>query len=110
MVLRLITAIRTVPIVSIHLPNSQLTTHGLRFGAHDHRDVNCELCSATLVGATENVNPEKGAALSAGGFSNYFARPSWREFLSLPPFPTIPPFAGSIEFTGMTLWWRMLLT
>jgi len=32
----------------------------------------------TLVGATENVNPEKGAALSAGGFSNYFAQPSYQ--------------------------------
>ncbi|KAJ6455960.1 subtilisin-like protein [Mycena vitilis] len=31
----------------------------------------------TLVGATENV-PEKGAELSAGGFSNYFAQPSYQ--------------------------------
>ncbi|KAJ7932752.1 subtilisin-like protein [Mycena leptocephala] len=31
----------------------------------------------TLVGATENV-PEKGAELSAGGFSNYFAQPSFQ--------------------------------
>ena len=30
-----------------------------------------------MVGATESV-PETGAALSAGGFSNYFAQPSWR--------------------------------
>lgn len=37
------------------------------------------LFSATLVGATQNVNPEIGALLSAGGFSNYFARPSWRQ-------------------------------
>lgn len=34
--------------------------------------------SATLVGATENVNPEKGAELSAGGFSNFFAQPSFQ--------------------------------
>ncbi|EIN06456.1 family S53 protease [Punctularia strigosozonata HHB-11173 SS5] len=33
---------------------------------------------ATLVGATENVNPERGAELSAGGFSNYFSQPSWQ--------------------------------
>ncbi|EIN06455.1 subtilisin-like protein [Punctularia strigosozonata HHB-11173 SS5] len=33
---------------------------------------------ATLVGATENVNPERGAELSAGGFSNYFAQPSYQ--------------------------------
>ncbi|KAJ7684326.1 subtilisin-like protein [Mycena polygramma] len=31
----------------------------------------------TLVGATENV-PEKGAELSAGGFSNYFSQPSYQ--------------------------------
>ncbi|KAF7353885.1 Subtilisin-like protein [Mycena venus] len=31
----------------------------------------------TLVGATENV-PEKGAELSAGGFSNYFAQPTYQ--------------------------------
>jgi len=31
----------------------------------------------TLVGATENV-PEKGAELSAGGFSNYFPTQSWQ--------------------------------
>ncbi|KIM88350.1 hypothetical protein PILCRDRAFT_814248 [Piloderma croceum F 1598] len=31
----------------------------------------------TLVGATEDV-PEKGAELSAGGFSNYFATASWQ--------------------------------
>ncbi|KAJ4490304.1 subtilisin-like protein [Lentinula aciculospora] len=33
---------------------------------------------ATLVGATENI-PEKGADLSAGGFSNYFDQPSWQQ-------------------------------
>ncbi|KAJ3857079.1 subtilisin-like protein [Lentinula lateritia] len=33
---------------------------------------------ATLVGATANI-PEKGAALSAGGFSNYFTPPSWQQ-------------------------------
>ncbi|KZV66822.1 subtilisin-like protein [Peniophora sp. CONT] len=32
----------------------------------------------TLVGATQNVNPEKGAALSAGGFSNYFGQTTWQ--------------------------------
>ncbi|KAJ7700742.1 subtilisin-like protein [Mycena rosella] len=31
----------------------------------------------TLVGATENV-PEKGAELSAGGFSNYFPQQTWQ--------------------------------
>ncbi|KAJ6567101.1 subtilisin-like protein [Mycena capillaripes] len=31
----------------------------------------------TLVGATENV-PERGAELSAGGFSNYFAQPTYQ--------------------------------
>ncbi|KAJ6630336.1 subtilisin-like protein [Mycena sp. CBHHK59/15] len=31
----------------------------------------------TLVGATENV-PEKGAELSAGGFSNYFSQQTWQ--------------------------------
>ncbi|KAF8322236.1 subtilisin-like protein [Clavulina sp. PMI_390] len=31
----------------------------------------------TLVGATQN-QPEKGASLSAGGFSNYFAQTSWQ--------------------------------
>ncbi|KAF7314956.1 Subtilisin-like protein [Mycena indigotica] len=31
----------------------------------------------TLVGATENV-PERGAELSAGGFSNYFPQQSWQ--------------------------------
>ncbi|KAJ7819065.1 family S53 protease, partial [Mycena olivaceomarginata] len=31
----------------------------------------------TLVGATENI-PEKGAELSAGGFSNYFAQPTYQ--------------------------------
>lgn len=34
--------------------------------------------SVTLVGATQNY-PETAAGLSAGGFSNYFAQPSWRE-------------------------------
>ncbi|KAJ3909564.1 subtilisin-like protein [Lentinula edodes] len=33
---------------------------------------------ATLVGATTNI-PEKGADLSAGGFSNYFTPPSWQQ-------------------------------
>ncbi|KAI0031217.1 subtilisin-like protein [Vararia minispora EC-137] len=33
---------------------------------------------ATLVGATVNVNPEKGAALSAGGFSNFFPQQTWQ--------------------------------
>ncbi|KAJ4463898.1 subtilisin-like protein [Lentinula lateritia] len=33
---------------------------------------------ATLVGATANI-PEKGADLSAGGFSNYFTPPSWQQ-------------------------------
>ncbi|KAJ3796567.1 subtilisin-like protein [Lentinula aff. detonsa] len=33
---------------------------------------------ATLVGATANI-PEKGADLSAGGFSNYFDQPSWQQ-------------------------------
>lgn len=70
MVLRLIPGLRTVPIVSMHFPNSRLEIR-CSLGFH--------LRSATLVGATENVNPEKGAALSAGGFSNYFARPSWRK-------------------------------
>ncbi|KIK68221.1 hypothetical protein GYMLUDRAFT_154174 [Collybiopsis luxurians FD-317 M1] len=32
----------------------------------------------TLVGATANF-PEKGADLSAGGFSNYFGQPSWQK-------------------------------
>lgn len=33
----------------------------------------------TAVGATDNVGPPvKAAALSAGGFSNYFAMPSWQ--------------------------------
>jgi len=44
----------------------------------------------TLVGATENV-PEKGAELSAGGFSNYFATASWRTsfIYLLQPYCTI---------------------
>ncbi|KAJ3771213.1 subtilisin-like protein [Lentinula raphanica] len=33
---------------------------------------------ATLVGATADF-PEKGADLSAGGFSNYFDQPSWQQ-------------------------------
>ncbi|KAK7035950.1 subtilisin-like protein, partial [Favolaschia claudopus] len=33
---------------------------------------------ATLVGATTGSAPETGAALSAGGFSNYFAQQSWQ--------------------------------
>ncbi|EJD49916.1 subtilisin-like protein [Auricularia subglabra TFB-10046 SS5] len=32
----------------------------------------------TMVGATENVNPERGAELSAGGFSNIFSQPSFQ--------------------------------
>ncbi|VDB87353.1 unnamed protein product [Peniophora sp. CBMAI 1063] len=32
----------------------------------------------TSVGATQNVNPEVAAALSAGGFSNYFDTPSYQ--------------------------------
>ncbi|KZV99716.1 hypothetical protein EXIGLDRAFT_745985 [Exidia glandulosa HHB12029] len=32
----------------------------------------------TMVGATQNVNPERGADLSAGGFSNIFAAPSYQ--------------------------------
>lgn len=40
----------------------------------------------TLVGATESV-PEKGAELSAGGFSNYFGTASWRVYrFSFPPY------------------------
>lgn len=40
------------------------------------------VCSVTLVGATSGV-PETGAALSAGGFSNYFGTASWRELQPL---------------------------
>lgn len=32
----------------------------------------------TMVGATENVNPERGAELSAGGFSNIFPTASYQ--------------------------------
>jgi tripeptidyl-peptidase-1 len=32
----------------------------------------------TAVGGTTGVNPEKAASLSGGGFSNYFARPSYQ--------------------------------
>ncbi|PCH41060.1 family S53 protease-like protein [Wolfiporia cocos MD-104 SS10] len=33
----------------------------------------------TSVGATTGINPEVAASFSAGGFSNYFARPSYQE-------------------------------
>ncbi|KAI0059034.1 subtilisin-like protein [Artomyces pyxidatus] len=33
----------------------------------------------TSVGGTTGVNPEKAASLSSGGFSNYFARPSYQD-------------------------------
>lgn len=32
----------------------------------------------TTVGGTTGINPEKAASLSGGGFSNYFARPSYQ--------------------------------
>ena len=32
----------------------------------------------TAVGGTTGVNPEVAASLSSGGFSNYFARPSYQ--------------------------------
>ncbi|KAJ4496106.1 subtilisin-like protein [Lentinula edodes] len=43
---------------------------------------------ATLVGATTNI-PEKGADLSAGGFSNYFTPPSWQQ-------PAVATYLASI--------------
>lgn len=33
----------------------------------------------TSVGSTEGIGPEKAANFSAGGFSDYFARPKWQD-------------------------------
>ncbi|KAI0064451.1 subtilisin-like protein [Artomyces pyxidatus] len=41
----------------------------------------------TTVGGTTGVNPETAASLSSGGFSNYFARPSYQTTV-VPPFIT----------------------
>ncbi|KAI0064450.1 subtilisin-like protein [Artomyces pyxidatus] len=50
----------------------------------------------TAVGGTTGVNPEKAASLSSGGFSNYFARPSYQSTV-------VPSFISSIgtQFSGL---------